>query len=61
MKTIKQIEMSIQVIFLEVHGMQTYHSLNSQTGYPGAKVKLSNLQIWKRITIFIEDKVCIHK
>lgn len=41
--------------------MQIYHSLNPQTGYPGAKVKLSNLQIKKRIIIFIGDKVYIHK
>lgn len=40
--------MSTQVIFLEVHGMQTHHSLNSHTGYLGAKVKLFNLQIRKK-------------
>lgn len=40
--------MSSQVIFLEVHGMQIHHSLNSQTGYLGAKVKLFDLHMTKK-------------
>jgi len=42
-----------RVIFSEVHGMQIHHSLNSQTGYLGAKVTNSK----ERITIFIEGSL----